>query len=62
MGAGPGFAFIIISIVVFVLIVLIMRLIGAWMLRINEVIRNQQTQIEMMKSLLNKMENNKPEE
>ena len=41
-----SFAFIIIAFIVFILI---MRAIGAWMLRIDEIIKNQKTIIQELK-------------
>lgn len=41
-----SFAFIIIAFIIFILI---MRAIGAWMLRIDEIIKNQKTIIQELK-------------
>ncbi|WP_445749927.1 hypothetical protein [Polaribacter sp.] len=41
-----SFAFIIVAFIVFILI---MRAIGAWMLRIDEIIKNQKTIIQELK-------------
>ncbi|MBD0822604.1 hypothetical protein [Aestuariibaculum marinum] len=50
---GIGVASIIMMILFFVIGVLVMRFIGAWMLRIDEVIKNQRILIEEIKKLKN---------
>jgi hypothetical protein len=44
----------IVGIVILVVIVLVIRLFGAWMLRIDEVISLQKQQIELTRQLLEK--------
>lgn len=39
----------VIGIVILVVIVVVLRLLGAWMLRIDEVIKNQKEMIRLMK-------------
>lgn len=41
--------------------VLIGRMLGAWMLRINEVIKNQESQIQVMMAILNEIKNKEKE-
>lgn len=40
---------VLLSIVVLVVIVIVLRLLGAWMLRIDEVIKNQKEMISLLK-------------
>ena len=42
--------------------VLIGRMLGAWMLRINEVIENQESQIQVMMAILNEIKNKEENE
>lgn len=44
----------IVSIVILVVIILVIRLFGAWMLRIDEIISLQKQQLELTRELLEK--------
>ena len=49
---------LIVGIVLIVLFILLLRLFGAWMLRIDEVIENQKTQILTQERLINGLHQN----
>ncbi|WKD86416.1 hypothetical protein KCTC32516_01791 [Polaribacter huanghezhanensis] len=44
-----GFTSILIALILFAVVILIMRLFGAWMLRINEVIKIQKETLEELR-------------
>lgn len=53
MEALPGLAIVIISILLFVGLIFLLRLLGAWMLRINEIITLQKEILKEIKKLTN---------
>ena len=59
MGESFGFISIILGLLFLIVIVLAIRLLGAWMLRIDEVIKHQKQILTEIKKLTNKYTNGK---
>ena len=59
MGESFGFISIILGLLSLIVIVLAIRLLGAWMLRIDEVIKHQKQILTEIKKLTNKYTNGK---
>ena len=56
-GAAEFYLAITIGLAFIVVVVLLMRLLGAWMLRINDVIRLQNTQLDILTNIYKQMKN-----